>query len=170
MHLIRHAKSSHDDSYLSDIDRPLSQRGLQACQRMAVPIARAGCPFDPVFCSPALRAQSTIEQISYALPERQINWQIDDALYTFEFQDLLRWCRALDNAMNEVVIVGHNPAMTDFVNEMCDRVSADWPARTLDNLPTCGYVQLSFENTSWQTLSKGSATLVSFLKPKMFVA
>ncbi|EDX87062.1 phosphoglycerate mutase family protein [Synechococcus sp. PCC 7335] len=156
LHLIRHAKSSHDNSYLADIDRPLNQRGLQACEVMAAQIAKAGCPFDPIFCSPAVRAQSTIEQISQALPERQISWQVDNALYTFRSQDLLGWCQALEEAVNEVVIVGHNPAMTDFVNEISDR--------TIDNLPTCGYVQLLFENDSWQNLSADSAKLVSFLK------
>lgn len=159
LHLIRHAKSSHNSRY-ADIDRPLNQRGLQACEIMAAQIAKAGCPLDPIFCSPAVRAQSTIEQISQALPERQISWQVDNALYTFEAQDLLAWCQALEDAVNEVVMVGHNPAMTDFVSKISDR--------TIDNLPTCGYVQLLFKNDSWQNLSTGSAKLVSFLKPKMF--
>ncbi|EDX85133.1 hypothetical protein S7335_2832 [Synechococcus sp. PCC 7335] len=42
--------------------------------------------------------------------------------------------------------------------------------RTIDNLPTCGYVQLLSKNDSWQNISVGSAKLVCFLKPKMFVA
>ncbi|MGB3790207.1 MAG: histidine phosphatase family protein [Phormidesmis sp.] len=160
LHLIRHAKSSRDDSDLADIDRPLNKRGLASCQIMATQIADVGCPFDPVFCSPAVRTQSTIEQISQALSSQQIHWQTDNALYTFEVQDLVKWCRALDNSMTEVVIVGHNPAMTDFVNQMSDR--------TIKNLPTCGYVQLQFEVDSWQALSARSAKLVSFLTPKMF--
>lgn len=161
LHLIRHAKSSWDNSYLADIDRPLNERGMRSCQIMAAPIADAGCPFTAVFCSPAVRAQSTIEQISEALTDREIDWQVDSALYTFAFQDLLEWCKGLDDAIAEVVIVGHNPAMTDFINEMSDR--------TIDNLPTCSYAQLWFEDLSWQTLSVGSAQLVSFLKPKMFI-
>ncbi len=161
LHLIRHAKSSRDDSYLADIDRPLDKRGLASCQLMAMQIADAGCPFDPVFCSPAVRAQSTIEQIDQSLSDRQIHWQIDNALYTFETQDLLKWCKALNDSMAEVVIVGHNPAMTDFVNQMSDR--------PIKNLPTCGYVQLWFELDSWQALSAGSAKLVNFLKPKTFI-
>ena len=160
LHLIRHAKSSRDSSYLADIDRPLNQRGLEACEIMAVQIVSAGCPFDPIFCSPAVRTQSTLEQISQALPSHQITWQVDNALYTFKFQDLLRWCRSLDGAIAEAVIVGHNPAITDFVNEMSDR--------TIENVPTCGYVQLLFENNSWQNIATGSAKLISFLKPKMF--
>ncbi len=162
LHLIRHAKSSQGDRDLADIDRPLNKRGLVSCQIMAAQIVAAGCPLDPIFCSPAVRTQSTIEQISQALSNQQIHWQTDNALYTFEVQDLVKWCRALDDSMTEIVIVGHNPAMTDFVNQMSDR--------TIKNLPTCGYVQLLCEVDSWQSLSAGSAKLVSFLKPKMFMS
>ena len=160
IHLIRHAKSSQGDRDLADIDRPLNERGLASCRVMAMKILDAGCPFDPVFCSPATRTQSTIEQISQALAPRQIQWQVDNALYTFEGQNLLKWCSALDDSMTAVVIVGHNPAMTDLVNQVSDR--------PIKNLPTCGYAQLCFKG-SWQALSAGSAKLVSFLKPKMFM-
>lgn len=161
LHLIRHAKSSWNNSYLADIDRPLNERGMRSCQTMAAKIAEAGCPFTDVFCSPAVRARSTIEQISETLADRRIDWQVDNALYTFDFQDLLRWCRGVDDVIAQIVIIGHNPAMTDFINEMSDR--------TIENLPTCGYAQLWFETQSWQTLPAKSAKLVSFLKPKMFM-
>ena len=181
LHLLRHAKSSRDNSYLADIDRPLNERGIRDCQVMAVPIVEAGCPLTTIFCSPAMRAQSTIEYISEALADREITWRVDSALYTFEFRDLLKWCQELDDTMTDVVIIGHNPAMTDFANQMSsqmssqmnsqvsDRTNTTYPAHTIENLPTCGYAQLLFQDQSWQTLSVGSAELVSFLKPKMFV-
>ena len=169
LHLIRHAKSSWANAALADIDRPLSPPGLEACQIMALQMVRAGCPFDPVFCSPALRAQSTIEQIAQQLPEREVGWQTDSALYTFEAQALLRWCRKLDNSLLEVAIVGHNAAMTDFCNQMGE-TPQEWPCqRLIENVPTCGYVQLAFEQDAWQDLSAGSGKLISFLTPKMFL-
>ncbi|MGC1306409.1 MAG: histidine phosphatase family protein [Phormidesmis sp.] len=160
LHLIRHAKSSHTDGSLADIDRPLNQRGVESCRVMAPQIVKAGCGFEHVFCSPAVRAQSTIEQIAQNLPEKGIQWQLDNALYTFNAQDLLAWCQALDSSRVEVVIVGHNNALTDFCNHVSDR--------PIDNLPTCGYVQLVLKVSSWQALSTNSAELLSFLRPKMF--
>lgn len=160
LHLIRHAKSSWTDSSLADIARPLNKRGLKSCRIMAQQIVKAGCRFEQVFCSPAVRAQSTIEQISQHLREREVKWQVDDVLYTFDSKVLLAWCRGLDNSMSEVVIIGHNPAMTDFCNEVGDR--------KVENLPTCGYAQLGLNRSSWQDLSVSSAQLLIFLKPKMF--
>lgn len=69
LHLIRHAKSSWSNGALADIDRPLNQRGLRSCALMAEQIAKAGCSFEHIFCSPAVRAQSTIENLTQALSE-----------------------------------------------------------------------------------------------------
>ena len=159
IHLIRHAKSSWDDDALADIDRPLSKRGIRTCRFMAGHIRDAGCGFDNVFCSPAVRAQMTIELIKGALPDIDIQWQTDEDLYTFDCSDLLTWCRALDDGISEVTIVGHNPASTDF----CNRLSkAD-----INNVPTCGYVQLTArEDCRWQDISEMDFELITFLKPK----
>lgn len=160
LHLIRHAKSSWNNSNLADIDRPLNQRGISACQVMAPQIVKAGCNFETVFCSPAVRAQSTMEEIAQALSDQPITWQTDNRLYTFEARDLLSWYQALDEALSDVVMVGHNSAITEFVNWVGDR--------PLANVPTCGYVQLQLPAERWQDLSENSAELVTFLKPKMF--
>lgn len=161
LHLIRHAKSSWSDGSLADIDRPLNKRGLKSCKVMAAQIVKAGCHFDHVFCSPAVRAQTTLEALNQALPNQDITWHTDQALYTFDVWDLRTWCYGLDNALSEVVIVGHNSALTDLINSFGNS--------PIENLPTCGYAQLAFKDQSWQSLSAQSAELVSFLKPKMFM-
>ncbi|MFW5450630.1 MAG: SixA phosphatase family protein [Methylophagaceae bacterium] len=161
LHLLRHAKSSWTARSLADSDRPLNQRGVKSCSIMATQIMNAGCHFDHVFCSTAVRAQSTIEHIEQQLTDHNFGWQLDDALYTFDYQVLLQWCRELDDSLSEVVIIGHNPALTDFCNLVGDCA--------IDNLATCSYVQLAFHRDSWQELSAGSADMVSFLMPKMFM-
>lgn len=137
LHLIRHAKSSWADPSLADKQRPLNKRGQKSCGVMAKLILSVGCHFDHVFCSSAVRAQLTIKLINKNLTGAEIQWQLDDELYTFESDDLLRWCQGLDDVMSEVVIVGHNPALT----ELCNRLTGCY----LDNIPTCGYVQLGCE-------------------------
>ncbi len=166
LHLIRHAKSSQSDGSLADIDRLLNSRGIEACELMAAQIFKAGCRFENVFCSPALRTQTTIELIAQHLSEQHlgeqpIRWTIDEALYTFDVLALMAWCQALDERMKEVVIVGHNDALTDLINQVGDSAIA--------NLPPGGYAQLAVGDVAWQTLSDSRAELVSFLKPKMFL-
>ena len=158
VHLIRHAKSSWKDLTLGDIERPLNKRGREACQIMAEPILEAGCQFQQVYCSIAIRAQMTIEGISRALVNYQFGWELDESLYTFNSHILLHRCWELDDSFDDVVLVGHNPAMTEFCNIMGNR--------TIAKLPTCGYAQLRFPQNSWSSLSPGNAETVSFLTPK----
>ncbi|SHO55568.1 SixA phosphatase family protein [Vibrio quintilis] len=159
IHLIRHAKSSWDDPTLADRDRPLNPRGICTSRMMARPVHDAGCHFEQVFCSPAVRAQSTIELIHQSLPEIKFRWKTEKALYTFESDDVLRWCRKLDDEMSDIVIVGHNPALTDF----CHQLSGV----DLNNIPTCGYVKLvSVSPCQWKKINKKTFDLAVFLKPK----
>ena len=157
LHLIRHAKSSWDFPELADIDRPLNKRGKKACVKMAEPIVAAGCDFKTIFCSPALRAQQTINRISKALDDSLL-WQTEQHLYTFSFDELLKFCVELDDELDEVVLVGHNPGFTD----MCNFLIEDY----IENLPTCGYGQFACDIDSWAQLNENCAQLVEFITPK----
>ncbi|MCC3859866.1 SixA phosphatase family protein [Pseudemcibacter aquimaris] len=158
LHLIRHAKSSWNSGDLSDIERPLNARGHKACELMAGIIHDAGCTFENTFASPALRARTTIENIAHHLTDQDIKWEIDEDLYTFSALDLMLWCRRIDEGLSDVVIVGHNPAITEFTNRMT--------GSDILNVPTCGYIQMEFLST-WKDLDFGIATLNEFITPKM---
>lgn len=161
INLLRHAKSSWENQFLADIDRPLNERGVQACELMASHINDADVNFSNTFCSPAVRAQSTIELISQHLPEIAIQWQTDEALYCFDSGSLLKWCRSLDESISEVLIIGHNPALTDLCNELS--------SSGVKNIPTCGYAKLTMESEcDWQGVSANSFVLTKFIRPKEF--
>ena len=159
LHLIRHAKSSWDYVHLADIERPLNMRGRKSCKIMAHPIENAGCQFEHVFCSPAIRAQSTIEGINREILHTDIEWETDDQLYTFDAENLFHWCQAVNEVYSNIVIVGHNPALTELTNYLSDS--------QIENLPTCGYIQLvTKQSIKWQSIAKGSFILAHFLTPK----
>jgi phosphohistidine phosphatase len=159
LHLIRHAKSCWDDPTLSDIDRPLNKRGIAACAHMAKPIRAAGCDFSHIFCSSAVRTQSTLDLLSQHLPQ-PLHWQVDAALYTFTADVLLDWLHRRDNHLDSLVIVGHNPALTDLCNQLS--------TSTLANIPTAGYVQLRSTCTHWNDLRDGTMELTGFLTPRLY--
>lgn len=159
IHLIRHAKSSWEDGSLADIDRPLSELGISTCLFMAQHIYDAGCCFDNVFCSPAVRAQSTIELISSCISETDVMWQTDKELYCFDSNNIFRWFGGVDESISEVLIIGHNPAFTDFCNELSNS--------DIRNIPTCGYAQLVIDqDCHWHEISEIATELTALLKPK----
>jgi len=159
IHLLRHAKSDWVDASLADIDRPLNARGIRTAKAMATELVKIGCTFEHVFCSTAVRAQSTITIIREQLADRNIQWQTEAALYTFESRHLQRWFQSLDATIDELLVIGHNPAFTNFCNARSNG--------KITNIPTCGYVQLhAKEPSTWDEVANTSFEVSAFLEPK----
>lgn len=160
LHLIRHAKSSWRDPGVPDVNRPLNKRGRASCKLMAEKIAQSGCTFDHVYSSPAIRAKSTIERILEELAITSNSYRTDDQLYTFDHMDLVYWLRELEDETSSIVIIGHNPAFTELNNYLA--------SEELENIPTCGYVQLILDIESWRDIRANSGKQSVFIYPKMF--
>ena len=93
--LIRHAKSSWDDTALADNDRPLNARGKRDAPKMGKRLAKRGVKPDLILSSPATRALKTAEIIAKKLDYRRKNIVVDDRLYAVEADQLLDVIRKL---------------------------------------------------------------------------
>lgn len=159
LHLLRHAKSSWDHPGLPDKERPLNDRGIQSCALVGPAIYKSGYDFAHVFCSAGKRAQETIHYISDALQDISFIWQVEEDLYTFSYHALLDWCREIDDSLDEVMLVGHNPAITELCSELANRY--------VDDVPTCAYVKIQNDVDSWKDLGRNSGVITEFITPKM---
>ena len=88
--LVRHAKSSWDDPYLDDHDRPLNERGLRNAPDMGKRLQGLGIRTDAWISSTALRAITTAEILA-----EQVGFPIDQIqrskdLYHASATELLR--------------------------------------------------------------------------------
>ena len=160
IHLIRHAKSSWDNPGLSDINRPLADRGINDCEIMGKHLIAAGWNHRQIYCSQARRAQQTISGIADSMPQMRIEWQIDPQLYTFSSGVLVDWLSQCEDEFNALTLVGHNPAFTDLINCLS--------GAHLPNLPTCSYAQLNSNCAVWAEIENSACKMTQFLRPKMF--
>jgi phosphohistidine phosphatase len=144
--LIRHAKSSCDLP-LRDFDRPLTENGIVK----AIKMAKKSKEYIPeqytIWSSSAKRASDTAKLIVQ-------NWDLDanaitfsDALYTFDERKLSAIVKSCSNDCNNLILFGHNNAITDFVNKFGDIF--------IDNVPTAGFVSIIFETNDWNAITKG---------------
>lgn len=165
LHLIRHAKSSWDDPHLSDHDRPLNTRGLSAAPLMGRAMAQRVSGAPTFFVSSARRARETYTGLSKGWPMlTQAPVSEERALYTFLWSGLRDWLSQCDDGLDNIALIGHNPAMTDFINHLC-------PSLELDNLPTAGWIWLRFEDVSWSEAAQAVsfASAMASLRPKALV-
>ena len=108
--LLRHAKSSWDDSSLDDFERPLNKRGEAAAPRMGAFMAQHGLAPDLILCSSAVRARQTLELVLPHLADRpQVVYE--DGFYLAAPSAMLARLHKVDAKVRHVLIVGHDPGM-----------------------------------------------------------
>lgn len=156
--LIRHAKSSWKDDNLDDIDRPLNKRGNRDAPMMGKRLSKRSPAPQLLVTSPAVRAKDTADSIAYEIsyPTEEIEEQT--ALYHASEDDILDAVHALDDDLDDVWLVGHNPGLQDFVEKIT--------GFDMENLPTCAVVILQFETNRWSKIHWGEGRVVEFDFPK----
>lgn len=155
--LVRHAKSSWDDASLPDRDRPLAERGLRDVEKMGKRLAKREVEPDLILSSPALRARATAEAIAELLDYRHRDIVVDERLYACQADDLLEVIRALGDKPKRVMLVGHNPELS----ELAQRLSGE-----IVELPTCAIAEFRFDTKSWADIGKREPAQVALDYPK----
>ena len=154
--LIRHAKSSWNYPHLDDHDRPLNKRGKRDRISMAAHLAERGERLDVIYTSSAMRALSLAESLSEQL---QVALVKQRSLYTFSAASLGSAVSELPQHYQSVAVVGHNPAVTDLVNQLT--------GENMDNVPTSGVVAINSTANAWQELLSAETELAYFVAPKL---
>lgn len=153
--LIRHGKSSWE-APLKDIDRPLEHRGIIDAHLVA-----ANClQFIPstyiIWSSSAKRTQETaiIFCQNFLYPTDSIVFK--EELYTFDVNQLEKVIKSCSNDFENVILFGHNDAITNFVDKFGDAF--------IGHVPTSGFVWLQFDTDSWAKINKGKTVKTIFPK------
>ncbi|TDU40218.1 phosphohistidine phosphatase [Gelidibacter sediminis] len=153
--LIRHAKSSWEHD-ITDLKRPLSKRGVNDAALLSKSLDSLQYIPDAIFSSPANRALSTCKIFMNNLNYPEQILSIEEQLYDFGGNRVLRFIKNLDDVYDQVILFGHNHAFTELTNTLGNQ--------SLDNLPTSGFVMIEFDVDSWKKIKKGHTKMIR--KPK----
>ncbi|MDG1901068.1 MAG: histidine phosphatase family protein [Bacteroidales bacterium] len=142
--LVRHAKSSWSNSDLSDHDRPLNNAGVKKTKKVINYMLKSGFLPELILSSTAKRAIETAKIIAGG-----IGFDVDKiitktSIYHADIDDIYSEVFSLDNKINSLMIVGHNPTFTYLVN--------DFVYPNIKNLPTTGAVSIIFETDEWEQI------------------
>lgn len=158
--LVRHAKSAWDDPGLSDFDRPLAMRGIEAAAWIGDTLAQRGLLPDRIVCSTSRRTRETLELALVRLPA---NWRTDvvlsDAVYDRRDHDYLGLLAEQGGEAKVLMLIGHNSATEQTALSLAGQGEA------IGNFPTGGIAVIDFEAAGWSDLVRGSGRLIHFLRP-----
>jgi len=157
--IIRHGKSSWE-SIVSDIDRPLLERGVKNSYEMAARLAERNLVPELAMSSPANRALHTAIIMAKVWEMNDQDLLIRKSLYLPEVDDIAETIFEVDDQVASVAIFGHNPGFTQFANRFLDP--------QIDNLPTAGIVVLTLEMDTWSDLFSARIADTLFDYPKKY--
>jgi phosphohistidine phosphatase len=156
--LVRHAKSSWKERGLPDHERPLNKRGRRDAPMMGERLARRGVEVDLVISSSAKRAVATAEAMGEALEYAWDEIVVEERLYEAYAEEILEVIEEQDDWVDHLMLIGHNPGLTVLANQLS--------LHDIENVSTCGVVELKYDIESWAEMGVAEPVEVGFDYPK----
>lgn len=158
VYLVRHAKSDWENSSLSDIERPLNERGYSNANSMSRLFKEKQDNPDLIITSPAVRAMTTA--LIFA---RNINYDANSItirreLYESSVTDYLSVITKTDEQFKSVMLFAHNPTITSFAESLCKSLPSE--------MATCAIAGIRFDCKKWSDLKTTKGELFMFEYPK----
>lgn len=155
--IVRHAKSSWEFDVI-DHERPLKTRGINDAKLISSKFSKYNLNPDLVLVSDAIRTTLTAEIFQNNLNVNPEIVEFSHDLYDFSGQTLTKVIKNCDDSIKNLMVFGHNYAITNFVNS--------YGSLYFDNVPTSGLVWLEFNTSNWKDLKEGKTK--TYLFPRDF--
>jgi len=156
--LVRHAKSSWKYPKLDDFERPLNKRGRKNAPFMGKIIHELSVDPDLIISSPATRAAMTARILAHEIGYPLEGIRYVESIYESSEMNLMHLLKNIEDQVNKVMLIGHNPALTQLANTI-----GNYP---ISNIPTSGVCCVVLEITSWSGIDENPGKLKNFEFPK----
>jgi phosphohistidine phosphatase len=153
--LIRHATAEDvtNSSMVRDRDRELTSRGIMESARMGKYLKDNELAIDAILCSPATRTHTTANLIAEQLKFDTDKVELADGLYGSGPRGYLALLNGLNETLETVIIVGHNPDITFFADYLSSQDCGG-------SMSKATLIQLKFGDLKWAEISQKSGSLV----------
>ncbi len=155
LYLIRHAKAIPGDE---DKERPLSKSGQKQMKVLRSTQSRLFKSLDLILCSTAQRTLETLDGMRTCL-SKHVVIQYLDILYNSSPEIFLNKLSLVDDRFDRVMIIGHNPEMTDFALKVCEFGDK----KLKESMPKGSIAEFSIKNKSWAQLTYGDLKFIQLI-------
>jgi phosphohistidine phosphatase len=140
--LMRHADAQWKDPEMTDFDRPLNRRGNSEAEAISRRLVELNLIPTMLLISSARRAQQTADIVARELGVAARLVRREEALYLAAAVDVLGIVRATGPRIPHLMIIGHNPGITEAANLLA-------PATHTEDLATAAICSLTFDARTW---------------------
>lgn len=155
--LVRHAQAELPSAYLKDFDRELNSTGVIEASRMGKRMLTNPVKPKIIFASSANRTMTTAQILS-----EQLGYEVDSiiaepSLYDASMRNLITVIGYIEEKYDSAMIIGHNPTISYLAEYLTNA--------EIGSFPTCGVVNIQFENQRWAEISGKTGKLLWFDYP-----
>ncbi len=161
--LLRHCEAYHFEENKSDHEKQLNENGRKCARLLKNWFEKNDIILDYILTSSANRTLTTAN-IIFSNYENKICQK--KGLYLCDFKEILKEIKLLDNNFNSVVIVGHEPSISEslkFLTSYC-RPDLEYVAKSL--YPTGGLSIINFNVANWNKIDEKTGVLDAFITPQ----
>lgn len=159
VYIIRHAKSGWVDVTLSDIERPLNERGKKDAEDMAKRLRDRDPDISLFISSPAKRALKTAKSFCKEYHVDAADLLVVPELYQAPADVFYEVIKNIKDKHEHVALFSHNPGISEFVNSLDSGVR-------IDTMPTCAIFAIAIDSDSWADFKTAEKKFLFFDYPK----
>ncbi len=162
--LLRHGDSlpANINKGINDFERILSPEGIEECQIIGKFLQDKQQNIDYILASNAKRTTQTAENIKNYFPKSQL--ETTHKLYNASANEILDLISTIDNKINNLMIVCHNPGISNLATLLLENNSKE-NNKSFVNFSTCGLTLFKVSITDWVNIMEENLELVFYKKP-----
>lgn len=157
--LIRHTDAAIAEGKSQDVNRQLVNTGIVRTRKVIRNLVNNHVTFDCIFSSHATRAIETAKLIANGINYPEDKIVMINRLYNNDIAAYSELIYSMDDNINNIAIVGHNPTITEFANNFL--------AKKIFPMMPSAMVCIEFSTDSWTEIDMASAKLCYHIYPEM---
>ena len=156
IYLIRHGKAE-DGFDKPDFERELHPKGRKKTEKVARFLLKKNIHPQLIVASMAIRTIETAEVIRDVLQLPKMIIQEEKDLYLAASNSILNTIYSLDDQINEVLLVGHNPGISSLSTYLSNQ-DIDW-------MSTSSLVAIEIKAEKWNEIDHAKRKMLFYVKP-----
>tara|TARA_A100001011_G_scaffold399553_1_gene508781 strand:+ start:3986 stop:4504 length:519 start_codon:yes stop_codon:yes gene_type:complete len=160
--LLRHCEAYQFEEEKSDHDKQLNGNGKKSAKLLNNWFYKNNVIIDHILVSSAVRTLTTAH-ILFSNMKSKIHEKKE--LYLCGYREILKELSLLDNSLNNVIVIGHEPSISETLKFLISYCRPDLKYVTNSLYPTGGLAILNFNIKSWYEIDEKTGVLDAFVTP-----
>lgn len=144
--ILRHAKSNWNVNYDGDINRPITSKAIKRAKKTGELLKQKNLVIDLALVSASVRTQQTFKSFCDGFAQA-INHQTKNEIYHGDLKTLLSLVQNLNDGIQTVMLVGHEPTCSFFTEQLLKKVNQEIIFKTAT------IAKIDFEQESWKDIN-----------------